>query len=125
MTSGQVMVAGGIAVITACNFYTLQPGEYHYHYHYHHYYYYYYYYYSTTATTTVFFPNRYLSSSPSSSYHQPPPLLLLLLLPLPLLGVFIREFYVLGGDILVGAGVLVLSASVISNNQLFLNGEEE
>jgi len=37
-------------------------------------------------------------------------------------GVFVREVLVLGGDVLLGAGLLVITASIFTNNQLFLNG---
>jgi len=40
-----------------------------------------------------------------------------------MIGVFIREFYVVGGDMLVGAGLLICTATVFTNDQLFLNGE--
>ena len=37
-------------------------------------------------------------------------------------GVILREMYVIGGDVLVGAGVAIISGCTFTNNQLFLNG---
>jgi hypothetical protein len=37
-------------------------------------------------------------------------------------GVLLREIYIIGADVLVGAGVAILSGCTFTNSQLFLNG---
>lgn len=93
---GQIFVAGGVAIITACHFYTLQPGR---------------------SMDEMSYPSIYqVRSDLMGGFVSTNSMDVLL-------GVLLREFYVLGGDILVGAGVLIFTASTISNTQLFLNGK--